>query len=95
MALAIELERTALYMSCVSGSRDEISVWRVFPFLGWVFLETVAREVPSNLTRVCLLLSVASGWLETFSQQVRGMGSWIYGLSHSDLGSPVISGGDA
>ncbi|KAG2266457.1 hypothetical protein Bca52824_073536 [Brassica carinata] len=75
MALAIELERTALYMSCVSGSRDEISVWRVFPFLGWVFLETVAREVPSNLTRVCLLLSVASGWLETFSQQSTGESS--------------------
>ncbi|CAN7048440.1 hypothetical protein IGI04_025565 [Brassica rapa subsp. trilocularis] len=81
MALAIKLERMALYMSCISGSRDEISVWRV-SLLGWVVLETVAHEVPSNLARVYLLLSVASNWLETFSQQVRGLGSWIYGLSH-------------
>ncbi|CAG7900955.1 unnamed protein product [Brassica rapa] len=81
MALAIKLKRMALYMSCISDSRDEISVWRV-SLLGWVVLETVAHEVPSNLARVYLLLSVASGWLETFSQQVRGLGSWIYGLSH-------------
>ncbi|KAF2584139.1 hypothetical protein F2Q70_00035430 [Brassica cretica] len=49
--------------------------------LGLGFREAVAREALSNLSRVCLLFSVASGCSGVASQQVRGLGSWIYGLS--------------
>ena len=78
--MSVEFEDGSSLVVLVSGFFLR-SMSRIFPFQGSGFREVVAREALSNLSWVCLLFSVASGCSGVASQQVRGLGSWIYSLS--------------